>query len=76
MLSQNNLTTSFAEVFSIVGTKYAIFVILSHTTNILSYSYASSSFVMKSAEMWVQGFSSTVFGMSFPAGASVQFLFL
>jgi len=71
MLSQNNLVTPSAKVFSIIGMKYTIFVILSYTTNILSYSYASSSFVIKSADMCVQGFSSTAFGINFPAGASV-----
>ena len=76
MLSQNNLVTPFAEVFFIVGTKCAIFVILLHTTKILLYLYTSSSFVIKSAKMCIQGFFGTVFGMSFLAGASVQFLFL
>ena len=71
MLSQNNLVTPYTKVFSIIGMKYAIFVILSHTTNILSYSYASSSFVIKSADMYVQGFFSTAFGINFPIGASV-----
>ena len=51
MLSWNNLTTPSTEVFSVVGTKCAIFVILSYTTNILLYSYASGSFVIKSTEI-------------------------
>ena len=76
ILSWNNLTTPSTEVFSIVSTKCAIFVILSHTTKILSYPYANSSFVMKSANMYVQSFFGTAFGMSFPVGASVWFLFL
>jgi len=51
MLSQNNLTTPSAEVFSVVSTKCAIFVILSHTTKMLLYPLASSNFVIKSAEI-------------------------
>ena len=76
MLSWNNLATPSTEVFSIVSTKCAIFVILSYTTKILSYPHANSSFVMKSTNIYVQSFSSTAFGMSFPVGASVWFLFL
>jgi len=42
----------------------------------LSYPCANGSFVMKSTDICVQGFSGTTFGMSFPVGTSVQFLFL
>ena len=76
MLSWNNLAIPSTEVFSIVDIKCAIFVILLHTTNILSYPCASSNFVIKSTDICVQGFSSTVFSINFPAGASIWFLFL
>jgi len=56
---------------TVVGTKYAIFVILLHTTKMLSYPCANGSFIMKSADICVQGFFGTVFSMSFPVGASV-----
>jgi len=48
MLFLNNLTTPSAKIFSVVSTKYAMFVILLHTTSILLYPYANSSLVMKS----------------------------
>ena len=32
--------------------------------------------VIKSADMWLHGFSGIVLGISFPAGASLQFLYL
>ena len=64
------------KVFSIVGTKCAIFVNLLYTTNILLDSCANSNFVIKSTMIWAQAFSSTIFGINFPIGVSVQFLFL
>ena len=55
--------------------KCAIFVSQLHTTNIALYPWASGSLVMKSTVICVQGFSGALFGISFPAGAAVLFLF-
>ena len=55
--------------------KYAIFVSQLHTTSIASYPWASGSLVMKSTVICIQGFSGALFGISFPAGATVLFLF-
>ena len=74
MLSLNNLANPSANVFSIVGIKYTIFVNLSTTTRIESYPCTSSNLVIKSTEMYAQGFSRIKFGINFPAGCSVQFL--
>ena len=71
ILSWNNLATLSTKVFSIVSTKCAIFVILLHTTKMLSYPYANGSFIMKSTDICVQGFSDTAFGINFLAGISV-----
>ena len=73
-LSLNSLANPFADVFSIVGIKCTIFVNLLTNTRIELYPCASSNLVMKSAEMYAQGFSGVEFGINFPAGCSVQFL--
>ena len=75
-LSLNNCASPSTVVFSVVGTKCAIFVNQSTTTTMLSYPMAKGSFVMKSADICVYALSGTEFGISFPAGCSVQFLFL
>ena len=76
MLSLNNLASPSANVLSIVEIKWTIFVNLSITTKIKSYSCANSSLVMKSANICVQGFSDIKLGINLSAGCSVQFLFL
>jgi len=40
------------------------------------YPWANSSLVMKSAEIWLYGFSGIALGISFPTSASLQFLYL
>jgi len=74
MLSLNNLASSSTNVFSVVGIKCTIFVNLLTNTKIELYPCASSNLVIKSAEMWAQGFSRIEFGINFLAGCSVQFL--
>jgi len=74
-LSLNNLANSSTDVFSIVEIKCTILVNLSTTTRIESYSCASGNLVMKSTEMYAQGFSRIEFGINFPASCSMQFLF-
>jgi len=76
ILSLNNLASPSANVFSVVGIKWTIFVNLSTTTKIESYLYAIGSLVIKSANICIQGFSSIKLGINLPAGCSVQFLFL
>jgi len=73
-LSLNNFASPSAVVFSIVGTKCAIFVNQSTTTKILSYPWASGNLVIKSADICVYAFSGIKFGINFPAGCSVWFL--
>jgi len=41
----------------------------------LSYPYTKGNLVIKSADIYVHGFSRIEFGIDFPAGYSVQFLF-
>ena len=76
ILSLNNLASPSANVFSVVGIKWTIFVNLSTTTKIESYPCAIGSLVIKSTNICVQGFSSIKLGINLPAGYSVQFLFL
>ena len=73
-LSLNNLASFSADVFSIVGIKYTIFVNLSTTTKIELYPCASSNLMMKSAEIYTQGFSRIEFGINFSTSCSVYFL--
>jgi len=73
-LSLNNLASPFADVFSVVGMKCTIFVSLLTTTKIESYPCTKGSFVIKSANICVYGFSGIEFSMNFPAGCSVRFL--
>jgi len=42
----------------------------------VSYPWANGSLVMKSADIWLYGFSGIALGISFPAGALLQFLYL
>jgi len=76
MLSLSNTVNSSADVFSVVGIKCTIFVKQSYTTNIEPKPLANGSFTMKSIVMCTHNLSGTTFGISFPAGGSVQFLFL
>ena len=62
-------------VLSVVGMKCAIFVNLSTTTKIESYPCAKGNFIIKSALIWVHTFSGIKFGINFPTGGCVQFLF-
>ena len=55
--------------------KCAILLNQSHTTKIALYPHARGNFIMKSAEIWLHGFSGIAFGMSFPAGALLLFLY-
>ena len=75
-LSLNNLASPSANVFSVVGMKWTIFVNLSTTTKIESYPCAIGSLVIKSANICIQGFSGIELGINLPASYSVQFLFL
>jgi len=70
----NSLANSSAIIFSVVGIKWTIFVSLSTTTRIESYPCAKSSLVIKSADIYVQGFSGIEFGINFPTSYSVWFL--
>jgi len=71
ILSLNNLASFSANVFSVVGMKWTIFVNLSTTTKIELYSCAIGSLVMKSADIYIQGFSGIELGINLPAGCSV-----
>ena len=75
-LSLNNLASPSANVFSVVGMKWTIFVNQSTTTKIELYSCAIGSLVIKSADIYIQDFSGIELGINFPTGYSVQFLFL
>jgi len=75
-LSLNSLANPSADVFSIVGMKWSILVNWSTTTRILSYSYAKGNLVIKSADIYVYGFSRIEFGINFSTGCSMWFLFL
>ena len=44
------------------------------TTKIELYPWANGSFVIKSANIYIQGFFGIEFGINFPVGCSVQFL--
>ena len=59
-----------------IGIKWTIFVNLSTTTKIESYLCVIGSLVIKSADIYVQGFSDIELGINLPAGCSVWFLFL
>jgi len=74
MLSLNNLASPSANIFFIVEIKCTIFVNLLTTTKIELYPCASSNLVMKSTEIWAQGFSRIEFSINFPASYSMQFL--
>ena len=74
-LSLNNLANPSADVFSVVGIKWTILVSRSTTSRILSYPCAKGNLVIKSANICAQGFSKIEFGINFPAGCSVLFLF-
>ena len=76
MLSLNNLASPPADVFSVVGMKWTIFVNQSTTTKIELYSCAIGSLVIKSADICIQGFLDIKLGINFSASCSVQFLFL
>ena len=76
ILSLNSLASSSADVFSVVEIKWTIFVNLSTTTEIESYSWASGNLVIKSTKIYVQGLSGIELGIDLSAGCSVQFLFL
>ena len=73
-LSLNKCASPSALVFSVVGIKCTIFVNLSTTTKIESYSCAKGNFVIKSTLIWVHAFSGIEFSISFPASGCVQFL--
>jgi len=55
--------------------KCAILLKQLYTTKIASYLWANGSLVMKSAEIWLYGFSGIALGISFPTGALFQFLY-
>jgi len=74
ILSLNNLANPSTNVFFIVEIKYTIFVNLLTTTRIELYPCASGNLVIKSAEIYTQGFSGIEFGINFPTGYSIQFL--
>jgi len=71
MLSLNNLASPSADVLFVVGIKWTIFVNLSTTTKIKSYSCANGSLVMKSANICIQGFSGIELGINLPASCFV-----
>ena len=73
-LSLNNLTSPSTNIFSVVGMKCTIFVSLLTTTKIELYPCAKGSFVIKSTDICVHGFSRIEFGINFPTGCSVWFL--
>ena len=75
-LSLNNTANPSTDIFSIVEMKCTIFVSQLHTTRMESYFLANGNFTIKSAVICIHGFSGAVFGISFPAGGSVLFLFL
>ena len=74
ILFLNNLASFSTNVFSVVEIKCTIFVNLSTTTKIELYPCTNSNLVMKSAEIYTQGFSRIEFDISFSASCSVQFL--
>ena len=53
ILSLNNLASPSANVFSVVGMKWTIFINLSTTTKIELYPCAIGSLVIKSANIYV-----------------------
>jgi len=67
----NSLASSSANIFSVVGMKWTIFVNLSTTTKIELYPRASGNLVIKSTEMCVQGLSRIELGINLPAGYSM-----
>jgi len=71
MLSLNNLASPSADVLFVVGIKWTIFVNLSTTTKIKSYSCANGSLVMKSANICIQGFLDIELGINLPASCFV-----
>ena len=75
ILSLNNHANPSTDVFSVVGIKCTILVNWSTTTRIESYSCAKGNLVMKSADIYAQGFSGIEFGINLSAGSSMWFLF-
>jgi len=75
-LSWNNITNHFANVPSVVTTKYVILDNLLHTTNIVFFSAASGNFVIKFTIRCIYSFFSTSSTISFPASSSVLFIIL
>ena len=75
-LSLNNYASLSADVFSVVGIKCTIFVNLSTTTKIKSYPWAKGSLVIKSTNIYIQGFSEIELGINLLAGCSVIFILL
>jgi len=67
----NNLASPSADVFSVVGIKWTIFVNLSTTTKIELYPCAIGSLVIKSANICIQGFSGIELGINLSASYSV-----
>ena len=75
-LSQNNFTNSFANISSIVATKYIILDNLSQTTRIASFLATNSNFIINSTIRCVYGFSGISLNFNFSTGISVQFFIL
>ena len=73
MLSLNNPTSPSANVPSFVATKCTILNNLLYTTSIMSFSVASSNFVMKFTIKWIYSFFNILFTISFSPSASIQF---
>jgi len=71
MLSLNNLASPSTDVLSVVEIKWTIFVNLSTTTKIKSYPYTNSSLVIKSADIYIQGFLGIELGINLPTGCFV-----
>ena len=74
-LSLNNRANPSVLVLSVVGIKCPIFVSLSTTTKMALYPCTKGNFVMKSALICDQAFSGIKFGINFPVGGCIQFLF-
>ena len=74
MWSLNSLASPSADVFSIVAMEWAILLNWLYTIKIVSYSYVKGSLVIKSADMWLYGFSGIVLGISFSTRALLLFL--
>ena len=66
ILSLNSLTKPFADIPSVIVTKYAILDNLSHTTRIIFFSATNSNLMMKSTIKCIHSLLDILFAINFP----------